>query len=122
MVKRLLILDNDTDLLEVMQEVFVYEGFDVTTIPSTEDILTEINTHKPDVVMLDYILGGMTGGDICHEIKSNETTRDLPVIIVSAYPLASGSLGSFGCDGFIAKPFDITDLIEQVNTLLAKAI
>ena len=118
MVKRLLIIDNDDDVLEIMQEVFIYEGFEVKILQSAENIFKEIAAYKPDIVMLDYILDGINGGEICHQIKSNSDTSNLPVIIVSAYPRVLNSLGNYGCDSFIAKPFDINDLVAQVNRLL----
>jgi DNA-binding response OmpR family regulator len=118
MGKRLLILDNDPDVLEVMQEVFLYEGFEVRTLEYTTNIFNEIEDYKPDVIMLDYILNGINGGEICHQIKTNELTCTMPVVIVSAYTKVINSLGYYGCDSFIPKPFDLSDLVSKVNKLL----
>jgi DNA-binding response OmpR family regulator len=122
MAKRLLILDNDRDVLEIMQEVFLYEGFEVKTLEGTTDIFNEISEYQPDIIMLDYILNGINGGEICHQVKTHQSTCTMPVIIVSAYPKVINSLGYYGCDSFIPKPFDITDLVDKVNTLLNKAL
>lgn len=118
MGKRLLILDNDPDVLEVMQEVFLYEGFQVKALEYTTNIFDEIKNYEPDIIMLDYILNGINGGEICHQIKTNELTCTMPVVIVSAYTKVINSLGYYGCDSFIPKPFDISDLVFKVNTLL----
>jgi DNA-binding response OmpR family regulator len=117
-IKRLLILDNDQDVLEIMQEVFIYEGYEVKALQGTDDIFNDIAACKPHVIMLDYILDGVNGGEICHQIKNNPLTCNLPVIIVSAYPKVINSLGYYGCDKFIPKPFDIYDLLNQVEQLI----
>ena len=121
MVKRLLILDDDPDVLEVMQEIFLYEGFEVKAIESTTDIFNEITDYKPHIIILDYILKGINGGEICHQIKTNHLTSAIPVVIVSAYTKVINSLGHYGCDSFIPKPFDITDLVSRVKDLLGAA-
>jgi DNA-binding response OmpR family regulator len=115
MNKRLLIVDNDIDVLDVMKEVFEYEGFEVKTLSRTDDIFTDIAVYDPHVVMIDYILEGINGGELCHQIKHNEKTAQLPVIMVSAYTNVLNSLGHYGYDSFIAKPFDINDLVTEVN-------
>jgi DNA-binding response OmpR family regulator len=118
MIKRLLILDNDEDVLEILQEVFIYEGYEVKALQYTTDIFGEIAVHQPHVIMLDYILDNINGGEICHQIKNNPSTCNLPVIIVSAYPKVIDSLGYYGCDKFIPQPFDIDALVHQVAQLI----
>jgi two-component system CheB/CheR fusion protein len=66
----------------------------------------------------DYILDGINGREICHQIKANPATCFLPVVIISAYPKVLLSLGTYGCDKFIAKPFDLNYLTSSINELL----
>lgn len=120
MIKRVLILDNDPDVLDAMQEVLNYSGFEVKAIEETNDIFSVIDGFQPDVVLVDYILNGINGGEICHLIKSNPKTSHLPVIILSAYPRVINSLGFYGCDSFIAKPFELDDLVNQVSFFTMK--
>ena len=124
MIKRVLILDNDPDVLDAMQEVLNYSGFEVKTIEETNDIFEIINNFKPDVILVDYILNGINGGEICHLIKASPRPSHLPVIILSAYPRVINSLGFYGCDSFIAKPFELDDLVNQVTyfTMQKKAV
>jgi CheY-like chemotaxis protein len=121
MVKRILIVDNDSDVLEVLEEVFAYDGIEVKTLQSANDIFNEIAAYNPHVIILDYILDGINGGEICHQIKVNPATCNIPVIIVSAYAKVINSLGYYGCDAFIAKPFDIYDIVNTVNQLIIAA-
>lgn len=117
-MKRVLLLDNDESVLDVMQEALNYEGFDVKTIDRTDNIFPEIENYEPDVVILDYILNGINGGEICHQIKENKSTACLPVIMVSAYPRVLQSLGYYGCDDFIPKPFDLNDFVVRIKRLV----
>ena len=119
-MKKVLLLDNDEGALDVMQEALVYEGFDVKAIGATNDIFPLINDYEPDVIVLDYLLNGVNGGEICHQVKLNKNTAELPVILVSAYPRVLQSLGDYGCDDFIPKPFDLYDFIGRIRKLADK--
>jgi DNA-binding response OmpR family regulator len=116
--KKVLVIDDDEAVLDVMKEALVYEGFDVKIADKADDIQGMISTYSPDVLLIDYILNGINGGEICHQIKENNRTGKLPVIIVSAYPKVLTSLGLYGCDKFIPKPFDLDDLVEGIKSVL----
>ena len=68
-MKKVLLLENDEGVLDVMQEVLNYEGFDVKSIRETDDIFSEIGKYRPNLVILDYLLDGKTGGEICGQVK-----------------------------------------------------
>jgi len=108
-----LILDDDGDVLDIMQVALTYEGFKVTCTDDANDILQLITNHKPDVLMVDYLLNGTTGGKVCHQVKENPETHNLPVILISAYP--SKMILPTVCDDFIAKPFDLDDLVSRIR-------
>jgi len=121
-MKKVLVLDNDEGVLDVMREALNYEGFDVKIIEETDNIFSVINSYDPDLIILDYILSGINGGEICHQIKANPKTTDLPVMIMSAYPRVIKSLGYYGCDDFISKPFDLDDIVERIKNLTNKGL
>jgi len=121
MSKRLLIIDNDAEVLNMMQEALVYEGFEVKILEDAGDVFEVIETYQPDLIMIDYILNGINGGEICHEIKVNPQTGYIPVVIVSAYSKVILSLGNYRSDAFLAKPFGLDELVKLVNKLLAGA-
>ncbi|TSD62902.1 response regulator [Inquilinus sp. KBS0705] len=116
--KKVLIIDDDEAVLDVMKEALLYEGFEVKTSDEAEDITSLIDNYSPDLLLIDYILKGINGGEICHQVKVNPKTDKLPVIIVSAYPRVLTSLGYYGCDKFIPKPFDLSNLVGSINTVL----
>lgn len=118
MQKRILVIDDDQDILEILSEMLDYWGFKVKTLLSSVTIFDDIAEFKPDLVLMDYILSGINGGEICHQIKTNKVTKSLPVILISAYPRVLQSLGSYSSDDFVAKPFDIDDLLASINTCI----
>ncbi|MDB5009323.1 MAG: hypothetical protein JWR67_2710 [Mucilaginibacter sp.] len=115
-MKRILIIDNDSAILEIMQEALCYAGFDVKAIEETNNIFNLISDYQPDIVLIDYILNGINGGELCHQLKKEYCF--LPVIIISAHSKVFLSLGNYSCDDFLAKPFNLSDLISRVNSQL----
>lgn len=116
--KKILIIEDDKEILKVLETVLSFNSFRVMGLNRTDDIIKSINKHKPDLILTDYLLSGMNGGKICQFIKSNEKTCHLPVILISAYHELAISLGNFGFDAFIPKPFDINKLVTTINSLL----
>jgi DNA-binding response OmpR family regulator len=116
-MKRILIVDNDQTILDVMEEVLGYEGFNVKTYSDTDNIFKCIDSFNPDIILIDYILNGINGGELCAQIKKTPETSHLPVVIISAYSKVLLSLGNYGCDDFISKPFELDNLISRITTL-----
>jgi DNA-binding response OmpR family regulator len=121
-MKRILLLENDDSLLYVLREALSFEGYDVKCLGQTKDIFPEIEDFRPDVVILDYLLNGTNGGEICHQIKVNDKTSAIPVILVSAYPKVFKYLGYYGSDDFIPKPFDLEDFTSRIKKLAYRPI
>jgi len=117
--KHLLIVDDNQDILDVLNEFFTEEGYRTTAITATENIIATVEEAQPDLFITDYILNGINGGEYCHQIKTNPTTAHIPVIILSAYPMVLNSLGDYGADAVVPKPFDIMQLSGTIKELLA---
>jgi DNA-binding response OmpR family regulator len=115
MSRKILIVEDDADILGVVKELLENEGYQVKGLNYTESIIKSVNEHQPDMVILDFLLPGVNGGELCFEIKSHPETAYLPVIMFSGYPRVLESLGNFGADAFIPKPFDISYLLQTVN-------
>lgn len=114
-MRKVLVLDDDASLLDMVKEVLLDANLMVRTIEQGKDILKTIEEYKPDLILLDYLAGDSNGGEICHQIKSSSLTRHIPVIIMSAYPKVFLSLGSYGCDFFLPKPFGLCQLVQAVD-------
>ena len=118
---KLLIVDDDNDLLEVTKSLLVKKGFEVEIDTNWEDALKKIDTFQPQIILLDVFLNGIDGLDICKQLKSQENTKHIPVIIFSAYPrVAEKVTYEYGADDFIAKPFEVSDLITKVHSVLSQ--
>ncbi|UEG52229.1 response regulator [Mucilaginibacter daejeonensis] len=117
MSKRILVLDDNQDILEVVNEVLSYENFEVHTTSTSQNILEVAHEYHPDLVILDYLLQDGNGGDICKQLKADEKLSNIPVIIFSAYINRDVDYPAFGCEAVIPKPFDLDELVNKVNDL-----
>ncbi len=118
MLKRILILDDNQDILEMVTEVLSYENFNVHGTSDSSDIINVAESYEPHLVILDYRLSDGNGGDICMKLKAHKQFKDIPVIIFSAYVNKAVDFNKYGCDAVISKPFDISELLDKVNNLI----
>lgn len=115
--KRILIVENDIAIAELLEEVLYEQNYSCLNLPHAKEILPVVYDFQPDIVLLDYLLPLATGQELCAEIKQNKSTSSLPVIIYSAFPEALLPLEEFQCDNFIAKPFDLFYLLQRIEQL-----
>lgn len=118
MSQKVLILNAGHDILNVLKDLLEHEDLWSAPLNYTDFIINNIAKYNPDLVMLDFLLAGVNGGDLCHEIKINSQTSWMPVILLSAFPRVLDSLGNYGSDAFIAKPFDIDLVLKKVKDCL----
>lgn len=119
-MKKVLVLDDDADILDVVKEVLTYEKFEVHAINKAKNVSVVVETYRPDLILMDFRLADGDGGNICQELKSHSEFKHLPVILFSAYinSEAESELFKYGCDAVIAKPFDLTKLVGTINQLI----
>ncbi|MEX6688121.1 response regulator [Danxiaibacter flavus] len=115
MSKKVLIFDDDIDILEVCTIALKSAGFEVEGLTNCDNVLDKLDKHQPDVVLLDNKIPA-TGGIVASQtIKSSQHHKTIPVIFFSASSnvekLASEALADF----YIEKPFDLTTLIDAVK-------
>ena len=112
---RILVVDDDVDILSVMEILLSMKGFNVEVTAKGENTFPKIESFKPDLILLDVLISGYDGRVICKQLKSNEETKSIPVIMFSAHPGAATTIADYGADDFIAKPFNVSNLIDKVN-------
>ena len=117
-MKRILVVDDDVDILTVVQLVLESNGFEVSAISNWKKISPQIDAFKPDLILLDVSLGTQDGRNICKQLKSNYDTKHISVILFSANHNVEKSVSECLADSFISKPFDINNLIEGINNQL----
>lgn len=118
----ILVAEDEFDIRELIKFSLEFSGFTVITAPNGAEAVELANTTIPDLIILDVRMPVMTGFEACKQIKSNENTRHIPVIFLSAKgqetEIEHGS--TLGADAYILKPFAPDELSEQVKSLLAK--
>jgi two-component system, OmpR family, phosphate regulon response regulator PhoB len=117
--KHLLIIEDDLDITDILTSLFTDEGYQVTAINQTDDIIRTVDEVKPDLIITDYILEGINGGEYCSQVKKNPETAHIPVVLLSGYAKVLESLGNYGADAVIYKPFDNDKLIDTVGAMLS---
>jgi two-component system alkaline phosphatase synthesis response regulator PhoP len=116
MNNKILLIDKERDLVDVLTYFLTIEGFEVIPLSYTDNIITLLDECHPDLIIIDHIFYEKEG-QLCRQIKDNPKHSHLPVIIFSA-SCDSETAFAYGCDVFISKPFDLQNLIEQITFLL----
>jgi DNA-binding response OmpR family regulator len=113
---RILVVDDDPDILDAIRFTLEDEGDAVTTTEKGEyaENLHDGNGGLPDLIILDVLLSGKDGRTICRHLKGRDDTQHIPIIMISAHPDAADSAVEVGADAFLAKPWDIDELIALV--------
>ncbi len=117
-MQRILVVDDDQEILAVIQYILEDSGYQVDTLSDGHNLLKTIHDKKPDLVLLDIMLGDMDGRELCRHLKTSQLTNHIPVIMVSASHQVTNFNGADGPNDFISKPFDINDLLTTVQRQL----
>jgi DNA-binding response OmpR family regulator len=118
--KKILIVEDNPLMMEVMVYILISNGYEVFTSANTIDVFHDIPSIHPDLVILDLVMPGIDGKEICQLIKLNRTTRNLPVIMCSGDDTVKELMHQKGApDDVLQKPFDINSLIQKVEYQLA---
>jgi len=117
---KILVVESDRRLYKKLSLCFNESGFDYRIYSGIENIIPLILDFQPDLVLLEYLSPIMNGGELCIQIKENRLTQHIPVVIYSTFPHKILSLGAYGHDCFIAKPFELTDLMRRIDVFLMR--
>ncbi len=121
MNNKILIVDDDEGILEAISVMLQMEGYEVFIATRNGPPLYKmIRENKPNLILLDILLSGVDGRDVCKELKKNPISKDIPVIMVSAHFNAGINFHEYGAQAFLAKPFDINELLVNIQAYTAK--
>jgi len=114
---RILIVDDEADLLAVLRFGLEAEGFDVISASDGEEALKRAREEHPDLMVLDLMLPKLDGYKVCRALKFDERYKMLPIIILSARSSEQDKqlAMSMGADSFVTKPYEMRDLITRVR-------
>ena len=119
MPKKILIADDDPGIVDAVQMMLQFYGYDVDFTYNGNDVLALDKEQLPDLILLDIWMSGVDGRDVCRQFKQNEDIRHVPVLMISASKDVAGSVIEAGADGFLPKPFDMDDLVNRIEGLLS---
>ncbi|TDO20259.1 response regulator [Pedobacter duraquae] len=119
MSKKILYIEDDPDIFEILNIVFVNEGYEVIGFKSVSSI-DQISVIHPDLTLLDVrIIGSVANGDeICRQLKSDADSHQIPVILLSAERDLDIMASACGADDFIFKPFGLVELVSKVQSYI----
>lgn len=122
MSQKIYIVEDEPDIRETLKYNFSNEGFKVSTAPDGEEALSNIKKVLPDVLILDLMLPGVSGLDVCKSIRADDDIRDMSIIMLTAKGEEIDRVIGFelGADDYVTKPFSVRELILRVKVLLKK--
>lgn len=118
MHKKILVVDDDFDIIEPLALILESKDFEVETTTKGELVYSKISSFKPDILLLDIRMSGSDGREICKRLKKDKKTKQLIVIMMSAHPNAKKYSEEIGADGLIAKPFETEELLSTIRRYL----
>ena len=121
-VARILVVDDEPDILELTRYNLSREGFQVTTAATGNEALAQITRDKPDLVVLDLMLPDQSGIDICKKIRATPAFQQLPIIMLTARSEEVDRVVGFeiGADDYVTKPFSPRELTLRIRSVLAR--
>jgi CheY-like chemotaxis protein len=122
MTKKVLILDDDIDILQICTIVLRKKGFEVQTLNNSNQIVNQVRNITPDVILMDNWIPGPGGIEATRLLKLDPNTQDIPVIFFSANSNVTQLARDARADYFLQKPFDITELEGIVEVALNQRI
>ena len=120
--KKILVVDDEVDLVETLRFPLELEGFDVIVSYNGEDALNQAREKNPDLILLDVMLPKLDGYKVCRLLKFDERYKHIPILMLTAKTQEKDKLigKETGADEYITKPFDIDFVISKVKSYLSK--
>ena len=118
----ILVVDDERDIVRLVEYNLLEEGYRVITAMNGQDALKMATEHRPNLIILDLMLPGMDGREVCKILKKQSETEHIPVIILSAKASEVDRVIGFelGCDDYVVKPFNTRELILRVKAVLRR--
>jgi len=119
--KRIMIVDDEQDALDLMERILTAEGFELDTVNNATEVGLKAGQSVPDLILLDFLMPEVNGFEVCKALKDNEQTRHVPIMAVTCLTKEDDIERIFACgaDEYLPKPFKVEDLLTKVKQLVA---
>lgn len=120
MTSKILVIEDDPSILFLIRQTLQREGYEVITATNGSEGLRLVYEIHPQLVVLDITMPGLNGHQVCHYLRSEASTKDLPIIMVTALSRPADQRRGFelGADDYLPKPFQLAELVTRVQSLL----
>lgn len=112
------ILEDNDDIREMIAYLLTEENYEVHGYPTVKSFKNELSFTHPDMIILDVMLTDGNGLEVCDELKANNRTNDIPILMMSAHAFLKDVKSKCGAEDFISKPFDINDFVSRIDHYL----
>jgi DNA-binding response OmpR family regulator len=118
----ILVVEDETDLLNILKLRLETEGYQVVSEVNGLEVVPRVRLHKPNLILLDIMLPGLSGFEICKLLKQDAETRGIPIIMVTARSMSKDKFYGLECgaDAYVIKPFDFQRLSALIRNHLRK--
>ena len=117
--KNILVIEDNHAILDVITLILQSEAYKVNGLNKSADMMMHVEEFKPDLIILDIMLPDGDGRVLLQQLRSKPATQDIPVLMISArYTAENIQHGEFKPNGFLAKPFDIDELLDKIEGIL----
>lgn len=113
--KKIWIVEDDEGISEVTSLILQEKGYQASSIFSEEELFQMLEESEPDLILLDIFLYNANGADIAKKLKSNDETKNIPIVMMSADTQIVAKVQESGADDYIKKPFELSDLVRVIE-------
>ncbi|HTK09512.1 MAG TPA: response regulator transcription factor [Ktedonobacteraceae bacterium] len=119
---KVLVIDDEENIIEFIKLGLRYEGFQVEAAPDGEQGVTLAQRINPDLIILDVMMPGIDGLEVCRRLRSNPTTSDIPILMLTAKDEVRDRIAGLriGADDYLTKPFNFDELLERMRAILRR--
>ena len=114
----ILVVDDNKDICQLIENILLSEGYDVQSCCNPLEFESILSEEKPRLIITDLLMSGYDGRTLTKKVKSNSSTENIKIMMMSAHPDAKKLSETAGVDEFLSKPFEIDDLVNKVEFLL----
>lgn len=120
-MKKIMVVDDDKEFMDELQETLILSGYEVKAVNEASEAFSVASKIKPDLILLDLKMKGMTGFEVVNKLKSFDNTMEIPIIAMSGFFTAEEDdtlLSFFEIHNYLRKPFNPLDIITKIETVL----